>query len=124
MIALKQAQNLFDKLVAWRRDFHMHPELGCEEHRSAGIIADILRGLGYEVQQGIAKTGVVGLLHNGEGPVIMTRVDMDALPIQEENDVPYVSQTPGCMHACGHDAHMAIGLGVATIMAQQRDSWQ
>ena len=124
MIALKQAQNLFDKLVAWRRDFHMHPELGCEEHRSASIIADILRGLGYEVQQGIAKTGVVGLLHNGEGPVIMTRVDMDALPIQEENDVPYVSQTPGCMHACGHDAHMAIGLGVATIMAQLRGSWQ
>jgi len=102
----------------------MHPELGLEERRSAGIIADILRGLGYRVQEGVAKTGVVGLLENGPGPVVMNRVDMDALPIQEANDVPYVSQHPGRMHACGHDAHMAIGLGVATLMAQHRNTWR
>ncbi len=124
MTAFKEAHDLFHQLVAWRRDFHMYPELGCEEHRTANIAADVLRALGYAVQQGIAKTGVVGLLENGEGPVIMTRVDMDALPIQEENNVPYASRNPGCMHACGHDAHVAIGLGIATVMAQNRDAWQ
>ena len=80
--------------------------------------------LGYNVQTGVATTGVVGLLENGPGPVIMTRVDMDALPIQEANDVPYASQVPGKMHACGHDAHVAVGLGVATLMAQHRDAWR
>jgi amidohydrolase len=124
MTALEQAQHLFDQLVTWRRDFHMHPELGCEEHRSSDTIAGILRGLGFAVHQGMAKTGVVGLLRNGEGPVIMTRVDMDALPIQEENDVPYASKIPGCMHACGHDAHMAMGLGIATLMAKHRNTWK
>lgn len=123
MTAFEQAHNIFDQLVAWRRDFHMHPELGCEEHRTANIVAEVLRELGYTVQQGIAKTGVVGLLENGAGPVIMTRVDMDALPIQEENKVPYASQNPGRMHACGHDAHVAIGLGIARVMAQHRDRW-
>jgi amidohydrolase len=123
MDTLVAAAELHDQLVAWRRDFHMHPELGLEEHRSAGIIAEILRGLGYSVQEGVAETGVVGLLENGPGPVVMSRVDMDALPIQEENDVPYASQNPGRMHACGHDAHMAIGLGVATLMMRHRDAW-
>jgi len=124
MDTLTLAAGLHDQLVAWRRDFHMHPELGLEERRSAGVIAEILRGLGYRVQEGVAQTGVVGVLENGPGPVVMSRVDMDALPIQEANDVPYVSQHPGLMHACGHDAHMAIGLGVATLMAQHRDSWR
>jgi len=124
MDTLTLAAELHDQLVAWRRDFHMHPELGLEEHRSAGIVAEILRGLGYRVQEGVAKTGVVGVLENGPGPVVMSRVDMDALPIQEANDVAYVSQHPGLMHACGHDAHMAIGLGVATLMAQHRDVWR
>ncbi|HOU14551.1 MAG TPA: M20 family metallopeptidase [Anaerolineae bacterium] len=124
MDTLTSAAELHEQLVAWRRDFHMHPELGLEERRSAGIIAEILRGLGYRVQEGVAKTGVVGVLENGPGPVVMSRVDMDALPIQEANDVPYVSQHPGRMHACGHDAHMAIGLGVATLMAQHRDAWR
>jgi len=123
MDVLQIVQELGDQLVAWRRDFHMHPELGLEEHRSAGIVAEILRGLGYRVQEGVAQTGVVAVLENGPGPVVMSRVDMDALPIQEANDVPYVSQNPGRMHACGHDAHMAIGLGVATLMAQHRDAW-
>jgi amidohydrolase len=113
---------LREQLVAWRRDFHMHPELGFQEHRSSGIIADQLRELGYQVQTGIASTGVLGLLESERpGPVVMMRFDMDALPIVEQNETDYVSQNPGVMHACGHDAHMAIGLGVATLMAQRRD---
>ncbi|MFP4346169.1 MAG: M20 family metallopeptidase [Anaerolineales bacterium] len=120
----EEAQALYDRLVAWRRDFHRHPELGLEEHRSAEVIAGILHELGYEVQTGIAETGVVGLLENGDGPVIMVRADMDALPVVEENDVPYASEEPGLMHACGHDAHMAIGLGVARLMSETRDRWQ
>lgn len=124
MISLKHAEDLFEQLVAWRRDFHMYPELGCQEYRSAGIIASILKELGYTVQEGIAETGVVGVLKNGEGPVIMTRVDMDALPVQESNDIPYVSRNKGLMHACGHDAHMAIGLGVAIVMSQYRELWR
>ena len=124
MKALEQANDIFDQLVAWRRDFHMHPELGLETYRTAGIVAGVLRQLGYAVQEGIAKGGVIGILENGDGPVIMSRADMDALPILEENRVPYVSRNTGCMHACGHDAHTAIGLGIATIMAQDRDTWQ
>ncbi|MBN2004851.1 MAG: amidohydrolase [Anaerolineae bacterium] len=117
-------QALFDQLVAWRRDFHMHPEIGMEEHRTAQVVAGILRELGYAVQEGVGGTGVVGLLENGSGPVILSRVDMDALPIQEATGAPYASQIPGMMHACGHDAHMAIGLGVATWMMRHRDAWR
>ncbi len=117
-----EAEALREQLVAWRRDFHMHPELGFQEHRSAGIIADKLRELGYQVQTGIAVTGVVGLLEGKQpGPVVMLRFDMDALPISEENETDYVSRNPGVMHGCGHDAHMAMGLGIATLMAQRRD---
>ena len=117
-----EAEALRDQLVAWRRDFHMHPELGLQEHRSAGIIAEQLRKLGYRVQTGIASTGVVGLLEGKQpGPVVMVRFDMDALPITEENETGYVSQNPGLMHGCGHDGHMAMGLGVATLMAQRQD---
>jgi amidohydrolase len=122
--ALEQANGLFDQLVAWRRDFHQHPELGLDTHRTAGVVAQILRALGYSVREGVANSGIVALLENGEGPVVMNRVDMDALPIHEENEVPYASLTPGCMHACGHDAHTAIGLGIATLMATHRDAWQ
>jgi len=117
-----EAELLREQLVAWRRDFHMHPELGFQEHRSAGLIADRLHELGYQVQTGVANTGVVGLLEGKQpGPVVMVRFDMDALPITEENETEYVSQNPGVMHACGHDAHMAMGLGFATLMAQRRD---
>ncbi|HPD42070.1 MAG TPA: amidohydrolase, partial [Anaerolineae bacterium] len=112
------------QLIAWRRDFHRHPELGLQEHRTAGIIADTLRALGYEVYTGMARTGVVGLLHNGAGPTLLLRADMDALPIQEENTVEYASEQAGLMHACGHDGHVAILLGVATILAQRRERWQ
>ena len=124
MQSLSAAHAIQGQLIAWRRDFHMHPELGLEEHRTAGIVAETLRELGYAVQTGIAETGVVGLLENGPGPVIMSRVDMDALPIQEETGLPYASRTPGLMHACGHDAHIAIGLGVARVMAEHRDAWR
>jgi amidohydrolase len=117
-----EAETLRGQLIAWRRDFHMHPELGFQERRSAGIIANKLRELGYQVQTGVAHTGVVGLLEGKQaGPVVMARFDMDALPISEENETDYVSQNPGVMHACGHDAHMAMGLGIATLMAQRRD---
>ena len=117
-----EAEALREQLVAWRRDFHMHPELAFQEHRSASVIADQLRELGYQVQTGVAKTGVVALLEGQRpGPVVMVRFDMDALPITEENETDYVSQNLGVMHACGHDAHMAMGLGVATLMAQRRD---
>ena len=117
-----EAALLREQLVAWRRDFHMHPELAFQEHRSASVIADRLRELGYQVQTGVAKTGVVALLEGKRpGPVVMVRFDMDALPITEENETDYVSQNPGVMHACGHDAHMAIGLAVATLMMKRRD---
>ncbi len=117
-----EAQTIREHLIAWRRDFHMHPELGFQEQRTAGIITERLRELGYQVQTGIAHTGVVGLLRGRKsGPVVMVRFDMDALPITEENTTDYASQNPGVMHACGHDAHVAIGLGVATLMARHRD---
>lgn len=122
---LTDAQALHQQLIDWRRDFHRHPELGFQEHRSASVISERLRALGYQVQTGIAETGVVGLMEGKQpGPVIMARFDMDALPIAEENETDYVSQNPGVMHACGHDGHMAIGLGVATLMARRRDSMQ
>jgi amidohydrolase len=117
-----EAKALHEQLIAWRRDFHAHPELGLQEHRSAGVIAGKLSELGYRVQTGVAETGVVGLLTGKrDGPVVMVRFDMDALPVTEENDTAYASQNPGVMHACGHDAHMAIGLAVATMMAAHRD---
>ncbi len=121
--AVEEAERIYDQLVAWRRDFHQHPEMGLETYRTAGLVASTLRELGYTVQEGVAQSGVVGLLENGEGPVIMNRVDMDALPIQEENPADYASEVPECMHACGHDAHTAIGLGVAKIMAEGRENW-
>ena len=121
---LDEAKALFETLVAWRRDFHRHPEIGLQEHRTSSIVAETLNELGYEIEEGIAGTGVIGLLKNGDGPVMMTRVDMDALPIQEINNVPYASENSGVMHACGHDAHVAMGLGVATLMAHHRDAWR
>jgi len=118
---LTEATALRAQLVAWRRDFHQHPELAFDEFRTAGIVADELRQLGLEVQTEVGKTGVVGMLSGAaEGPVVLVRFDMDALPIMEEGTAPYISQTPGVMHACGHDGHTAIGLAVARILVQQR----
>ncbi|MFN8476065.1 MAG: amidohydrolase [Anaerolineae bacterium] len=119
---LNDAYDLIDDLTATRRDFHMHPELGFQEFRTSGIVAERLTALGYEVVTGVGGTGVVGLLQGGKpgDRTILLRFDMDALPIEEANNVPYRSQTPGVMHACGHDAHTAIGLGVANVLMKHR----
>ncbi|MDB5042056.1 MAG: amidohydrolase [Candidatus Eremiobacteraeota bacterium] len=110
-----------DEVVATRRDLHAHPELGFEEHRTSKLVAERLLALGYEVHTGIGKTGVVGVLRGSQpGKTIMLRADMDALPLDEENDVPYRSQTPVQMHACGHDGHVAMLLGAARVVAERR----
>jgi len=114
----EDAQGQYEHMVRWRRDFHRHPEIGFQETRTAGIIAEELRQLGLEVQTGLGQTGVVGLLEGEEdGPTLLLRFDMDALPVREENQTDYISRSPGVMHACGHDGHMAMGLAVARIMA-------
>ncbi len=118
---LRDATELTDQMVIWRRDLHRHPELAFEETRTAGIIAAELQRLGLDVQTGVGKTGVVAHLSGAsEGPTVLVRFDMDALPITEENDTDYVSTTPGVMHACGHDGHTAIGLAVARLLTRQR----
>lgn len=118
----------FAELVAIRRDIHAHPELAYEERRTAELAAGRLRGLGYEVKTGVGRTGVVGVLRGGGAAgrrerTVLLRADMDALPIEEANDVAYRSTVPGAMHACGHDAHVAIGLGVARRLAASRERW-
>lgn len=116
-----QADAMLAQLIAWRRDFHQHPELGFQETRTSSIVAGHLNDLGIEVQQGVGRTGVVGIVDGaGDGPTVLLRFDMDALPIQEISDAPYRSQHAGVMHACGHDGHTAIGLGVATLLSRQR----
>jgi len=111
-------------VIADRRDLHEHPELAYQEFRTSGIVADRLRALGVEdVRTGIAQTGVTGLIRGrkgGDGPTVLLRADMDALPIHEENDVDYRSQTPGVMHACGHDAHTAMLLGTTRLLMERR----
>jgi amidohydrolase len=115
---LERARGINDQLVGWRREIHMYPELGFQETRTAALVAETLDSLGYRVQTGVGRTGVIGELGDGS-PVVAIRADMDALPIQEENSAPYASRTPGVMHACGHDAHTAIALGVATLLAEE-----
>jgi amidohydrolase len=119
---LKEAHDLFDYTKNLRRDFHQHPELGFQEVRTASIVARELSELGLEVASGVAKTGVVAMLEGSQpGPVVLLRFDMDALPIQEETGAEYASLTPGLMHACGHDGHVAIGLGVARLLHAHRE---
>ena len=111
-----------DEAVEIRRDLHAYPELGFQEERTASVVADRLHALGLEVATGVAKTGVVGLLRGGRpGKTVMVRADMDALPIQEANDVPYRSQNDGAMHACGHDGHTAMALMAARVLMDRRD---
>jgi amidohydrolase len=120
-----QAQALFPYTQAMRRDFHLHPELGFQEVRTSGIIASELRELGLEVSTGIAKTGVIAHIEGAQpGPVVMLRFDIDALPIHEETGAEYASQTPGVMHACGHDGHTAIGLTVAKLLNNHRQGFK
>jgi amidohydrolase len=115
---LERAYEMQEQLVAWRREFHMRPELGFQEMRTTARVAKVLASLGYRVRTGVGRTGVMAELGQGH-PTVAIRADMDALPIQEVTDVPYASQIPGVMHACGHDAHTAIGLTVATLLAQE-----
>ena len=111
-----------DRLVAIRRDLHQHPELCFEEHRTSAIVATELERLGFGVTRGIAGTGVVGTIRNGKGNrAIAFRADMDALPIPEETGLPYASTSPGKMHACGHDGHTTMLLGLAYYLAEHRN---
>ena len=114
--------DLIEPLVAFRRDIHAHPELGFCEHRTAGRIAEQLRALGLEVHEGIGRTGVVGVLRNGtSGRSIGLRADMDALPIEEQTNLPWASKTPGTFHGCGHDRHVAMLLGAAQQLTRSRN---
>ncbi|MCW3114114.1 MAG: N-acyl-L-amino acid amidohydrolase [Segetibacter sp.] len=128
--ASQSADQLETKVIAWRRDFHEHPELGNNEVRTAGIVAKHLQSLGIEVKTGVAKTGVVGILKGGKpGPVVALRADMDGLPVIERTPVPFASkvkstyngQQVGVMHACGHDTHVAILMGVAQILSSMKN---
>lgn len=116
---LEKARVIQNQLVEWRRDFHMHPELGFEETRTAARVAELMEGWGYRVRRGVGRTGVVAEIGSGK-PVVVIRADMDALELQEVNKVPYASQNPGRMHACGHDAHMAMALGAALMLSKEK----
>ncbi|GAB4464485.1 MAG: M20 family metallopeptidase [Anaerolineales bacterium] len=116
---LKQSHGISEELIEWRRDFHMHPEIGFELHRTAKIVADELEKMGYRVRRGVGKTGVVAEIGEG-GKVVAIRADMDALPILEQNEYEYASKTPGAMHACGHDAHTAMALGAALLLSKEK----
>ena len=109
--------------VALYQDLHRHPELSFEERRTAGIVAEGLRAAGYEVEEGVGRTGVVGVLRNGPGPTVLLRADMDALPVTEKTDLAYASEVPGVAHACGHDVHTTCLLAAATELADSQDTW-
>jgi len=126
----QRAAQIEDKLIAWRRDIHEHPELGEQEIRTAGLVAEHLRRLGLEVRTGVANTGVVALLKGGKpGPVVALRADMDALPVKEPAGLPFASRAKGrylgrevdMMHACGHDAHVAILMATAEVLTAMKD---
>ena len=122
MPAIPRIESFADELTAIRRDFHAHPEMGFQEHRTSARVADLLRQWGIEVHTGIGGTGVVGVLHGKTpGRRIGLRADMDALPMEEQTNLPWRSQTPGMMHACGHDGHTTMLLGAARYLAETRD---
>jgi amidohydrolase len=119
---LTEAQRLAGRLTKIRRQIHMYPELAFQERRTAELVAKTLREMGCSVQTGVAKTGVVGLLRGGRpGKTVALRGDMDALPMTEQNDVPYRSRVPGVMHACGHDANTTTVLGAAMLLTRHRE---
>jgi amidohydrolase len=119
---LDRARLYQDELSSIRQDIHAHPELGLQEHRTADIVARKLEEWGIEVHRNVGQTGVVGVLRNGNGQAsVGLRADMDALPIAEATGLPYASQTPGLMHACGHDGHTTMLLGAAKYLAETRD---
>ena len=119
----REVDEILPGVIADRRHLHQYPELGFQEFETARFVAERLQSLGFdEVRTGVGKTGVISLLNGGKpGKVVALRADMDALPIEEENDVGYRSKRPGVMHACGHDAHVSMLLGVARVLAARRD---
>jgi amidohydrolase len=116
-----QAQGLNDQIRSWRRQIHRYPELGFDETHTSGLVNSVLYDLGLEAETEVARTGVVGTVYGGNGPVVGLRADMDALPITEENGTDFDSTRPGLMHACGHDAHTAILLGAGVILKRLAD---
>ena len=120
---IENIKTLLPDLEKIYADIHAHPELSMQEVRTAALAAKSLRANGFEVSTGIGKTGVVGLLHNGDGPTVMLRADMDALPLQEATGLPYASQVTAVAHACGHDMHVTWLMGVTTWFAHNRQSW-
>src|SRR5580700_4107145 len=124
MPIVNRVADLHDEITAWRRDMHMHPELQYDVHRTAASVAEKLKGFGCdEVVPGIGRTGVVGVIRGRKagGKVVGLRADMDALPLEEETGLPYMSTVPGKMHACGHDGHTAMLLGAAKYLAETRN---
>ncbi len=118
----KLIEKYLDDIIEIRRDIHMHPEIGMEEIRTSGIVKSELEKLGLEVQDKIGNMGVVGLLRGRKpGKTILLRADMDALPIEEQTDLPFKSTVSGKMHACGHDVHTSILLGAAKILSELKD---
>ena len=128
----EQIDRIYPSLESLYKDLHSHPELSLHEEKTASTIAEQLKKIGFEVTQGVGGTGVVGVLKNGEGPVVMVRAELDALPMPEKTGLPYASHVTthddngvevSVMHACGHDLHMSIGIGTATLLAQNKDKW-
>ncbi len=118
---LEKAQNIQSQLITWRREFHAYPEIAFQEVRTSARIAEILGQMGYRVTTGIGRTGVIAEIGEGS-PCVAIRADIDALPIQEETGLPFTSRVDGMMHACGHDAHTAMGLGAAYLLAHEKFS--
>src|SRR5437868_428374 len=129
---LEHVNDLLPDLESVYKDIHSHPELSMQENRTAGIAAHRLRAAGYEVTTGVGKTGVVGVLRNGDGPTVMLRADMDALPVQEATGLPYASSITSdlngksvpVMHGCGHDMHVTWLIGAAMLMVNTRNTWR
>ena len=130
---LSTLDSLLPELESVYKDIHSHPELSMQEVRTAGLAADRLRAAGYDVTSGVGKTGVVGVLRNGDGPTLMLRADMDALPVKEATGLPYASTATAkdregkivpVMHACGHDMHVTWLVGAATLFAQNKSAWR
>ena len=121
MTVIKEIKLLHDEMTEWRRDIHQHPELKFEENRTSDLVAAKLQEFGIEIHRGLAKTGVVGTIRNGDGPSIGLRADMDALPLEEKNTFKHASSNPGKMHACGHDGHTAMLLGAAKHLAASKN---
>jgi hippurate hydrolase len=121
MTVIKEIKQFHDEMTEWRRDIHQHPELKFEENRTADLVAAKLEEFGIEIHRGLAKTGVVGTIRNGDGPSIGLRADMDALPLEEKNTFKHASSNPGKMHACGHDGHTAMLLGAAKHLAASKN---